>query len=102
MNLQLGDTEEIVEGESTGVLGEVLIRCNNVLYIPSAANFITIIHRTSEENKLFCDSLLSYGIIVRNLVAFGLPNCTRITIGNKDENDFLLDVTRKVLDKKLV
>ena len=33
MNLQLGETEEIVEGESTGVLGEVLIRCNNVLYI---------------------------------------------------------------------
>lgn len=33
MNLQLGETEEIVEGESTGVLGEVLVRCNNVLYI---------------------------------------------------------------------
>ena len=33
MNLQLGDTEEIVEGEGTGVLGEVLVRCNNVLYI---------------------------------------------------------------------
>ena len=75
---------------------------NNVLYIPSAANFITIIHNTSEDNKVFCDSLLSHGVIVRNLVAFGLPNCTRITIGNKDENDFLLDVTRKVLDKKLV
>ena len=37
MNLQLGETEEIVEGESTGVLGEVLIRCNNVLYIRSVA-----------------------------------------------------------------
>ncbi|ORX47538.1 putative small nuclear ribonucleo protein F [Piromyces finnis] len=33
MNLQLANTEEYVDGASTGVLGEVLIRCNNVLYI---------------------------------------------------------------------
>ncbi|CAG8719714.1 3581_t:CDS:2, partial [Funneliformis caledonium] len=33
MNLQLANTEEFVEGQSTGALGEVLIRCNNVLYI---------------------------------------------------------------------
>ncbi|TPX32643.1 hypothetical protein SmJEL517_g04336 [Synchytrium microbalum] len=29
----LANTEEFVDGASTGVLGEVLIRCNNVLYI---------------------------------------------------------------------
>lgn len=33
MNLQLANTEEYVDGASTGALGEVLIRCNNVLYI---------------------------------------------------------------------
>ncbi|TPX40523.1 hypothetical protein SeLEV6574_g06576 [Synchytrium endobioticum] len=33
MNLQLANTEEFQDGASTGVLGEVLIRCNNVLYI---------------------------------------------------------------------
>ncbi|RKO96007.1 small nuclear ribonucleo protein SmF, partial [Caulochytrium protostelioides] len=33
MNLQLGSAEEYVEGVSTDVLGEILIRCNNVLYI---------------------------------------------------------------------
>lgn len=33
MNLQLASTEEYIDGISTGVLGEVLIRCNNVLYI---------------------------------------------------------------------
>lgn len=34
MNLQLANTEEYVEGKNTGVnLGEVLIRCNNILYI---------------------------------------------------------------------
>ncbi|XP_044008845.1 small nuclear ribonucleoprotein F [Aphidius gifuensis] len=33
MNLQLANTEEHVDGVATGNLGEVLIRCNNVMYI---------------------------------------------------------------------
>ena len=33
MNLQLGNTEEYENGEFMAELGEVLIRCNNVLYI---------------------------------------------------------------------
>jgi small nuclear ribonucleoprotein F len=33
MNLQLASTEEYVDGSFTGNLGEVLIRCNNVLYL---------------------------------------------------------------------
>ncbi len=37
MNVLLQDTEEFVDGESTGALGEVLIRCNNVLYISDAS-----------------------------------------------------------------
>eukprot|EP00794_Sanderia_malayensis_P006293 gene6293-7015_t len=33
MNLQLANTEEFIESNFTGNLGEVLIRCNNVLYV---------------------------------------------------------------------
>lgn len=33
MNLQLANTEEQIDGALTGNLGEVLIRCNNILYI---------------------------------------------------------------------
>ncbi|KNC97893.1 small nuclear ribonucleoprotein F [Spizellomyces punctatus DAOM BR117] len=33
MNMQLANTEEYIDGASTGVLGEVLIRCNNILYV---------------------------------------------------------------------
>ncbi|KAL7423129.1 hypothetical protein Q5752_002429 [Cryptotrichosporon argae] len=36
MNLQLTSTEEIENGKSNGQLGEVFIRCNNVLYIREA------------------------------------------------------------------
>jgi small nuclear ribonucleoprotein F len=33
MNIQLADTEEWQNGECKGVLGEVLVRCNNILYV---------------------------------------------------------------------
>lgn len=36
MNLQLASTEEYVDGKMTGALGEVLVRCNNVLYVRAA------------------------------------------------------------------
>ncbi|XP_035577998.1 small nuclear ribonucleoprotein F-like [Zalophus californianus] len=35
MNMQLANTEEYIGGALSGHLGEVLIRCNNVLYIRS-------------------------------------------------------------------
>ena len=36
MNLQLEKTEEFIDGQFAGALGEVLIRCNNVLYVKAA------------------------------------------------------------------
>ena len=33
MNIRLEDTEEYIDGACAGKLGEVLIRCNNILYI---------------------------------------------------------------------
>ncbi|XP_067928613.1 small nuclear ribonucleoprotein F [Watersipora subatra] len=33
MNLQLANTEEYIDDALAGNLGEILIRCNNVLYI---------------------------------------------------------------------
>ncbi|DAA77474.1 hypothetical protein H112_06406 [Trichophyton rubrum D6] len=36
MNIQLSQTEEFIDGKNTGTLGEVLIRCNNVLWIGNA------------------------------------------------------------------
>ena len=36
MNIQLSNTEEFINRKSTGALGQVLIRCNNVLWIKAA------------------------------------------------------------------
>lgn len=38
MNLQLKDTEEVIAGQITGKLGEILIRCNNVLFVKEGNN----------------------------------------------------------------
>lgn len=34
--LQLANSEEFIDGAFTGNLGEILIRCNNVLYVRGA------------------------------------------------------------------
>lgn len=36
MNIQLLECEEYIDNQFAGYLGEVLIRCNNVLYIVAA------------------------------------------------------------------
>lgn len=36
MNIQLSNTEEFIDRKFTGALGQVLIRCNNVLYVTAA------------------------------------------------------------------
>ena len=36
MNLQPASTEEFVDGECQGALGEVLIRCNNVMWLKAS------------------------------------------------------------------
>ena len=40
MNLQLRETEEIINGQSKGSLGEILIRCNNILFVKDYDNSI--------------------------------------------------------------
>eukprot|EP00634_Sargassococcus_sp_CCMP2135_P016199 CAMPEP_0198656510 /NCGR_PEP_ID=MMETSP1467-20131203/9946_1 /TAXON_ID=1462469 /ORGANISM="unid. sp., Strain CCMP2135" /LENGTH=92 /DNA_ID=CAMNT_0044392553 /DNA_START=80 /DNA_END=358 /DNA_ORIENTATION=+ len=40
MNLQLDETEEFIDGEMSGKLGQVLIRCNNVLYLRKAPEVV--------------------------------------------------------------
>lgn len=36
MNFQLANSEEYIDGALAGSLGEILIRCNNVLYVRAA------------------------------------------------------------------
>ena len=58
MNLQLVKTEEFINGQFAGMLGEVLIRCNNVLYIRAATDAGASAGTAMQEwlNCVFCRS----------------------------------------------
>ena len=68
-------------------------------FIPSSANFITIIFKDELEAFSFTDRFLKDGVILRHLKSFGLPECVRITLGNKDEMDFLINRLELILEK---
>ena len=65
--------------------------------VPSVANFITSIWETNAQALYITQSLLKKGIIVRNLKAFGWPNCIRISIGTADENGRFIDALKSIL-----
>ena len=75
---------------------------NRIKYIKSATNFITVVFNDKDSNDNFCNSLLENGVIVRGLEAFGLANCTRITIGTKEENKIFKETFLKVIERIIV
>ena len=75
---------------------------NRIKYIKSATNFITVVFDEKDNNNNFCSSLLENGVIVRGLEAFGVANCTRITIGTKEENKIFKETFLKVIEGIIV
>jgi histidinol-phosphate aminotransferase len=53
-------------------------------YIPSATNFILV--KIGKDAAKIYDGLLKRGVIVRNMAAWGLDDCLRVTIGTTKEN----------------
>ena len=68
-------------------------------YIKSEANFVMSIFDSKETVDRICNSLLEKGVIVRGLVAFGLPHCIRVTVGLKEENEIYAEKLEEVLSE---
>ncbi len=64
--------------------------------VPSEANFIMTVLPTEQEANRISEELLSLGVVVRPLSAFGLPNCIRISTGTDEDNRFAVDAMRRV------
>ena len=62
--------------------------------IPSQANFVLI---PLEQGQEFAGRLLSSGVIIRPLTAFGLPECVRISTGTIEDTEFCLEAIYKEL-----
>lgn len=71
----------------------------NLNFLPSQANFISIIDPPLEP-ALLTEALLGQGIIVRAMTAFGLPNALRVTVGIHQENVRFVEALQKVLIKE--
>lgn len=65
-------------------------------WIPSYSNFILIDLGSEDEVTRVNEELLKQGVIIRPLKPFGLGNCIRVTIGIREENEFLIDALKKV------
>jgi histidinol-phosphate aminotransferase len=64
--------------------------------VPSQANFLmTVLPSEAEAARIF-EELLSQGVVVRPLKAFGLPNCLRISTGTDEDNQLCVDAMRRV------
>jgi histidinol-phosphate aminotransferase len=64
-------------------------------YLPSVANFILI--DVGRDSPDVFKSMLKYGVIVRDMLQYGLNNFIRVTIGTKKENERFIRVIKKVL-----
>jgi len=78
---------------------EIAFNDMNIEYIPSAANFITLVFNNFEEAESLNDSMLHKGIILRHLAGWGLPECVRVTIGTDEENEYLLECLSYILSQ---
>ena len=70
----------------------------NLPYIPSSANFITLILDNENHAEMFTKEFLKSGIILRHLKAFGLPNCVRVTIGKDSEMGVFINKLDSILE----
>lgn len=64
---------------------------HNVEYVPSISNSVMIICETEQDAAGFTQKMLENGVILRQLNAFGLPHCVRITIGTEREMNHFKD-----------
>ena len=64
-------------------------------YARSQSNFIIV--KPGYDPQLIYDRMLERGVIIRPLAAFRAPDCFRITVGTRAENERLLQVLGEVM-----
>ena len=64
--------------------------------VPSEANFAMVVLPSEQDANRIFEELLSQGVVVRPLRAFGLPNCVRISTGTDEDNRLAVDALRRV------
>ncbi len=66
-------------------------------YIPSAANFVTLILPTADKATGLVAGLRKQGVFVRHLTSFGWPALVRVTVGTEEENEGLVKAMKEIV-----
>jgi histidinol-phosphate aminotransferase len=77
------------------ILGEELDKMS-IKHYPSVANFILMDFLSAEKCQKVNQFLLSNGIILREMSAYNLPSCLRMTIGRDEENLQVIELLKKI------
>jgi len=64
-------------------------------FVPSATNFILM--KLEQDGTDITNRLMRQGVIVRNMIGWGLKDCIRVTIGTMEENRKFINALRRVL-----
>jgi histidinol-phosphate aminotransferase len=64
--------------------------------VETAANFYLLVFKDQQEAATFTARCMDHGLILRHVIAFGIPNAVRINSGTDEETDFALEVIAKV------
>jgi histidinol-phosphate aminotransferase len=67
-----------------------------IKHYPSVANFILMDFLSIEKCQQVNQSLLDNGVILREMSAYNLPSCLRMTIGTDQENLRVLELLKKI------
>ncbi|MBM3206965.1 MAG: histidinol-phosphate transaminase [Candidatus Staskawiczbacteria bacterium] len=66
---------------------------------PSIANFILFDFNTENNCQIANKMFVERGFIVREMAAYHLPSCLRVTIGTSEENNEIIEILREINDR---
>ncbi len=85
--------ERAIANNKAGLaLMEAALKQKGMTFIPSAANFITIAFDHKDLASAFTQYCYNQGVFIRQLSAFGIPECVRVSIGRPEENALFVEV----------
>ncbi len=97
----LDDSDFLIKTIQTNKMGMKFLKEEfdgmGIVQVPSVANFITTIWSSEKDALRLTQDLLKKGVIVRQLTAFGWPNCIRISVGQEKENQKCITCLKEIL-----
>ena len=97
----LDDSDFLIKTIQTNKMGMKFLKEEfdgmGIVQVPSVANFITTIWSSEKDALRLTHDLLKKGVIVRQLTAFGWPNCIRISVGQEKENQKCITCLKEIL-----